>query len=131
MLIAGATGALELEFAHSVGDALGAILSDPDSRLADEGAWRGVTFPFQSLPNRRHDHTPGDGWSWSGSLARPTRFFAGVGGHHVLNRGGYCSEQIMSSTLFNLYRSLGGDARTAAGKPDKRVRRVAAEHTSP
>ena len=129
VLIAGATGALELEFAHSVGDAIGAILCDPDSHLAGEGDWRGVTFPFQSLPNRRHDRKAADGWSWSGSHARPTRFFAGVGGHHALNRGGYCAEQIMSSTLFNLYRSLGGDARTAAGLPDTKVRRVAAEHS--
>lgn len=131
VLIAGATGDLELEFAHSVGDALGAILCDPRSALATErNKWRGVTFPWQSVPNRRHDHEAADGWSWSGTHARPSRFFAGLDGHHVLNRGGYCSEQLMSSTLFRLYRSLGGDTASAAGVVNKFRRIVAAEHTT-
>ena len=133
VLIAGATGDLELEFAHSVGDALGAILCDPRSQLAKERtkpAWRGVTFPWQSLPNRRHDHEAADGWSWSGTHARPNRFFAGHDHHHVLNRGGYCSEQLVSSTLFRLYRSLGGDAETSSGAVNEFRRVVAAEHTT-
>jgi hypothetical protein len=133
VLIAGATGDLELEFAHSVGDALGAILCDPRSQLAKERskpAWRGVTFPWQSLPNRRHDHEATDGWSWSGTHARPNRFFAGHDHHHVLNRGGYCSEQLVSSTLFRLYRSLGGDAERSSGAVNEFRRIVAAEHTT-
>lgn len=130
VLIAGATGELELEFAHSVGDALGAILCDPYSKLADQDQWRGVTFPFQSLPNRRHDRTAADGWSWSGAHYRPNRYFAGVGGHHVLSRGGYCSEQIMSSTLFQLYRSLGGDAPRTGGGRYGDFRKLGAEHTA-
>jgi hypothetical protein len=129
VLIAGATGELELDFAHSVGDALGAILCDPHSKLADQQKWRGVTFPFQSLPNRRHDHKARDGWSWSGTHYRPNRYFAGVDGHHVLSRGGYCSEQIMSSTLFHLYRSLGGDAPRTGGGPYGGFRTRSAEHT--
>lgn len=129
VLIAGATGSLELDFAHSVGDGLAAILCDPGSALATEGSWRGVTFPWVSLPNRRHDLEPTDGWSWSGTLAQRRRFFAGRGGHHVLELGGYCSEQLMSSTLFRLYRSLGGDTQ-AAGNPHRAAREVAAEHTA-
>jgi hypothetical protein len=129
VLIAGATASLELDFAHSVGDGLAAILCDPGSALATEGSWRGVTFPWVSLPNRRHDLEPADGWSWSGTFAKRRRFFAGRGGHHVLELGGYCSEQLMSSTLFRLYRSLGGDTQ-AAGKPDRAAREVAAEHSA-
>lgn len=132
VLIAGATGSLELDFAHSVGDGLGAILCDPQSVLAQETqrpAWRGVTFPWQSIPNRRHDHVAADGWSWSGVHARPSRFYAGIGGHHSLNRGGYCSEQLMSSSLFRLYRALGGDAESAPGVRDIGWRIIAAEHS--
>ncbi|HET9046076.1 MAG TPA: hypothetical protein VFO33_03890, partial [Casimicrobiaceae bacterium] len=128
VLIAGATASLELDFAHSVGDALAAILCDPTSALATEGSWRGVTFPWVSLPNRRHDLEPSDGWSWSGTMSRRRKSFAGRGGHHVLALGGYCSEQLMSSTLFRLYLSLGGETKLAGG-PDTARREVAAEHT--
>ena len=130
VLLAGATNSLELHFAHSVGDAMSAVLSDPLSALPREGAWRGVTYPWQLLPDRRHDREAKDGWSWSGTLGRPTRAFAGAGGHHDLAQGGYCSEELMSSSLFRLYRCLGGDTLLASGEPDTWRRVVAAEYTS-
>ena len=130
VLIAGATNSLELHFAHSVGDALSAVLSDPGSALVGEGHWRGVTYPWQSLPDRRHDREARDGWSWSGTLGRPTRAFAGVGGHHDLAQGGYWSEELMSSSLFRLYQCLGGNALLAGGMPDTARRIVAAEYTA-
>lgn len=130
VLLAGGTNCLELHFAHSVGDALGAVLSDPLSALALEGAWRGVTYPWQSLPNRRHDREAKDGWSWSGTFGKPTRAFAGVGGHYDLAQGGYCSEELMSSSVFRMYRCLGGDARKSDGSPDVPRRTLAAEYTA-
>ncbi len=104
VLNAAATGELELPFAHSVGDALAAIACDPGSALAclpggaadNSGAWRHVTFPWVFIP-RRHDRDVQRGWSW-------TETVAGVAPPH-----GYRSEQLMSTTLFRLYRALGGD----------------------
>src|SRR5262249_10077040 len=46
-LLVAATGALELPFAHSAGDALAAIICDLDSRIGELAApSRGVTFPW-------------------------------------------------------------------------------------
>ena len=108
-LIAGATGTLELPFAHSVGDALAAIECDPVSALAcddtgaadNSGAWRHVTFPWIHIP-RRHDRDVQKGWSW-------TETVSGVDPPH-----GYRSEQLMSTSLFRLYRALGGDCQTTS-----------------
>lgn len=112
VLIAGATGELELPFAHGVGDALAAILNDPGSALAlaQDGAadndcgWRHATFPWIHIP-RRHDKNVQQGWSW-------TETVCGVGSPQ-----GYRSEQLMSTSMFRLYRALGGDCltRNAAG----------------
>ncbi len=104
VLIAGATGDLELPFAHSAGDALAAIENDPDSKLAcaangaadNLGAWRHATFPWVHIP-RRHDRDVQRGWSW-------TETVSGIAPPH-----GYRSEQLMSTSLFRLYRALGGD----------------------
>ncbi|MFZ5817639.1 MAG: hypothetical protein ACOY93_20490 [Bacillota bacterium] len=76
-------------FAHSAGDALAAVLCDPGSLAPD----RFQTFPW-ILPNRRHDRAVADGWGWGGAS----------------DLGGYASEQILSTTLFRVYRSLGGDS---------------------
>lgn len=126
VLIAASTGALELAFVHSTGDALAAILCDPESNLADpmnqkvDPSWRMATFPWVYL-NRRHDRPVGRGWSWSGSRHRPARFTAAS----ALLRKGYESEQILSTTLFRLYRALGGDTFS---HPD--VRGSAADYTA-
>jgi hypothetical protein len=137
VLSAAACGALELDFAHSVGDALAAIVSDPDSRLAwkadgtaaNAGAWRGVTFPWIQVP-RRHDRDVQRGWGWTGIMNSRDRYFAEEGG--LLARG-YWTEQILSSALFRLYRAIGGDCEpptlggTLPGAVD--ARRDASDYT--
>jgi len=75
-------------FCHSAGDTLGAILYDPGSLAPD----RFVTFPFVNI-GRRHDRDVAAGWAWGGT-ADDTQ---------------YGSEQILSTLLFRVYRSTGGD----------------------
>jgi hypothetical protein len=76
-------------FAHSAGDSFAAILCDPESQAAD----RFQTFPWL-VASRRHDRDVGSGWAWGGSS----------------DNGGYNSEQILATTHFRIYRSLGGDS---------------------
>jgi hypothetical protein len=127
VLIGAATGELEYRFAHSSGDAMGAILCDPLSALATDAAWRSVTFPWLSVPARRHDRKARDGWSWCGSLYGKERVYA----HGLCDRRGYWSEQMLSTTLFNIYRSLGGDTGLGSlkGTPTADVREAAAAYT--
>jgi hypothetical protein len=86
------------KFSHSAGDGVAAILNDPGSQAAD----RFVTFPWVDI-GRRHDRKPADGWGYAGSIALnpfdPT-----------LDNKGYNNEQILSSTHFRLYQSIGGDS---------------------
>ena len=82
-------------FAHGVGDSLAVILSDPASQVPD----RFDTFPFSGI-TRRHDRDPAAGWGWGGAK----------------DTGGYSSTQIMSTSLFRAYRSLGGDAPALADR---------------
>lgn len=82
-------------FAHSAGDSFGAVLNDPDTRAAD----RFQTFPWiTGVIARRHDRDVTAGWAWGGSM----------------DFGGYSSEQILCTTHFRLYRSVGGDAAELA-----------------
>ena len=76
-------------FAHGVGDTMAVILSDPKSQVPD----RFDTFPFNSI-NRRHDREVAAGWGWGGAK----------------DTGSYRSTQILSTTMFRAYRSIGGDA---------------------
>lgn len=76
-------------FAHSAGDSFAAILNDPDSLAAD----RFLTFPWTPIM-RRHDRPVSGGWAWGGSN----------------DSGGYNSEQILCTTHFRIYRSIGGDS---------------------
>ena len=97
-------GSANFGFAHSAGDSIAAIFNDPKSLAPD----RFETFPFTflSLPasaRRRHDRTPASGWGWSGNIGLNP--FNGS-----LDYAGYNNEQILSTTLFRLYRSLGGDS---------------------
>jgi hypothetical protein len=118
VLILAATGSTEFDFAHSAGDALAAIMDDPSSRL--DHACRGVTFPFIQLPLRYHDRKVEDGWGWNGTMyERPQPTYG------LRDPAGYNAEQILSSTLFRLYRALGGDALApnAAGVPEPDVER--------
>ena len=81
-------------FAHSAGDGMAAIVNDPGSAATD----RFVTFPWVNI-GRRHDR-PVNGWGWGGAN----------------DVGGYSSEQILATTHFRLYRSLGGDSANPAQK---------------
>lgn len=125
VLLAARTGALEFHFVHSAGDALAAIVNDPWSELASDPWLRGCTFPWVYL-HRRHDRSAYDGWSWSGRYHRPPRFSFQTSNHRYK---GYQSEQILSTSLFRLYRALGGDTVDAGGAPDRPARERAADYT--
>jgi hypothetical protein len=130
VMLAGATGSLEFEFAHSAGDALAAILADPDSALATESDWRGRTFPWVTLPDRFHARKVTEGWGWTGTKFQRERFFAAA--RHECEKEAYWSEQIHSSTLFHLYRALGGDSETIHNfevVPDRDLRGSVADYT--
>lgn len=86
-------------FAHSAGDSLAAILNDPGTNADD----RFNTFPWLQEATdfgRRHDRAVADGWAWFGPRYN-TR---------------YRGEQILSTTLFRLYRSIGGDSNALAAQ---------------
>lgn len=136
VLLAASTGELELRFAHSVGDALAAIQCDPlsklalgkDGKLAPEQRSRMFTFPWAGL-SRYHQRSVHLGWGWSGAYHRPWRLPSAAAG---LRHKGYDSEQILSTTLFRLYRALGGDTvhDDGTGAPDQNVRIAAAEYST-
>ncbi|MBA2390410.1 MAG: hypothetical protein H0V67_09155 [Geodermatophilaceae bacterium] len=78
-------------FAHSAGDSFACVLTDPDSQAVD----RFLTFPWvAAVINRRHDRPVGGGWAWGGTN----------------DIGSYSTEQILATTHFRIYRSLGGDS---------------------
>jgi hypothetical protein len=123
-----ATGALELRFAHSVGDALAAIISDPSSELAKHARMRGATFPWVYL-NRRHDRQVSQGWSWCGTHHRQARFPTDG---DICRHKGYLSEQILSTSLFRLYRVLGGDSEAKVNNQNRidiAARQAASDYT--
>lgn len=130
VLLMATTGELEMRFAHSPGDALAAIASDPKSHLAaDEKLhrWRGATFPWVFIP-RRHDRCVYRGWSWSGAMHRPLRELPD---RKQPRRKGYRSEQILSTSLFRLYLCLGGDTTKpgTSSEPDVERRQAASDYT--
>jgi hypothetical protein len=124
VLLMAAVGELEFRFAHSPGDALAAIVADPQSELAQDPRWRGATFPWVFVP-RRHDRCVAHGWSWGGSMHRP---LSSLPDFDRLRRKGYVSEQILSSSLFRLYRCLGGDTTQGDGKTDPLARESASQY---
>lgn len=90
-------------FAHSAGDSVGAVLNDPDSKAPD----RFMSFPWlNSVVNRRQDRTPAAGWGWNGAIA--------LNPFSALDPGGYNNEQILCTTHFRIYRSIGGDSTELA-----------------
>ncbi len=90
-------------FAHSAGDSVGAVLNDFDSKAPD----RFMTFPWlNSVVNRRQDRTPAAGWGWSGVIA--------LNPFGPPDPGGYNNEQILCTTHFRIYRSIGGDSTELA-----------------
>jgi zinc metalloprotease ZmpB len=81
-------------FSHSAGDSFAVILSDPESQLT--GSDRFYIFPwYHNIPGlaRRCDRDVST-WAWGGSN----------------DNGGYDSEQILATTHFRIYRSIGGDS---------------------
>jgi hypothetical protein len=124
VLLIAATGEPEFRFAHSAGDTLAAIICDLDSVAAatrPAEAWRGVTFPWVEAL-RRHDRLTKDGWAWQGSLYDRATYA------DIRDPAGYRAEQVLSSTLFHLYRALGGDA-WKGDAADRHARRAAAAYT--
>lgn len=77
-------------FAHSAGDSLSAIFHDPDSNAPDRFRYA----PWNPVNTRRFDRAVSAGWGWGGAN----------------DVGGYSSEEILATTLFRLYRSIGGDS---------------------
>ena len=127
VLLMASLGELEFRFAHSPGDALAAIASDPWSQLADDPVWRGETFPWVSIP-RRHDRSVLLGWSWGGTLHHD---LAQVPDSWLPRMKSYWSEQILSSSLFRLYLCLGGETPLPkiAGSPVSPVRERASHYS--
>lgn len=97
-------GKLEFRFAHSAGDALAALVADPDSSFASDPEARYRTFPWVRV-GRRHDREAVRGWSCCGR-----RNLARLQAANALDdrRHGYFEEQLLSSALFRLYLSVGG-----------------------
>lgn len=85
-------------FAHSAGDTLAAFQNDPESAIReDELPERFQYAPFRTWPpgsERWFNRTVAAGWGWGGSQ----------------DDGDYKTEQIIATTLFRVYQSLGGDA---------------------
>ena len=101
-------------FAHSAGDGVAAILSDPGSQAAN----RFVTFPWVNI-GRQHDRTPAAGWGWASEVAlNPFRTNPDPANTDDPNlpwdNGGYNTEQVLSTTHFRIYRSIGGDSAVLA-----------------
>lgn len=111
------TGELEFAFAHSAGDALAAIVCDPRARLARTPGQRGITFPWIEVPGRRHDRSPLRGYCWCG---RRNRLRLDFHRRQEQFQHGYFEEQLLSSSLFRLYRCLGGDTLGQDGPGDPR-----------
>jgi hypothetical protein len=126
VLLMACVGELQFRFAHSPGDALAAIVADPKSKLAPIPHWRGATFPWVFLP-RRHDRCVLHGWSWGGSMHHAA---SQVPESQAPRRKGYRTEQILSSSLFRLYRCIGGDTTLVGSKQPDEYARESASHYS-
>lgn len=123
------TGELELPFAHSAGDALGAIAADPLSGLVTEQSQdsplRFVTFPWIEVAGRSHGRAAQRGYCWCGARNHVRLDFSASLDHY---QHSYFGEQLLSSSLFRLYRSLGGDTRGADEVDDALIRLEASDY---
>lgn len=79
-------------FSHSAGDGLSGIYFDPESQAP--GDLRFEYVPWHGTLRRRFDRDVADGWAWGGSH----------------DNAGYGSEEILATTLFRIYQSIGGDS---------------------
>ena len=92
-------GSANFGFSHSAGDSFAVILNDYLSEWHNGAAIdRFLLAPFVPAVPRRSDRTVAAGWGWGG----------------VNDVGGYSSEQILSTTMFRVYRSIGGDSTSVA-----------------
>jgi len=92
-------GSANFGFSHSAGDSFAVILNDYLSEWHNGAAIdRFLLAPFVPAVPRRSDRTVAAGWGWGG----------------VNDVGGYSSEQILSTTMFRVYRSIGGDSISVA-----------------
>ncbi len=127
VLVYAATRNLELPFSHGVGDALAAVIGDPDSQLHDDPGWAGLTFPFSRL-NRRHDRPAHLGWSFCGRRSG----LRALGGNRPMHmHADYFEEQLFSTALFRLYQRLGGatrDPKDVNNVDDRRARWNASDY---
>ncbi len=99
-------GTANFGFAHSAGDSFAVILNDYLSEWHNGAAVdRFLLAPFVPAVPRRSDRTVAAGWGW-GSAAVFDAFGNCISG----DDRGYCSEQILSTTMFRVYRSIGGDS---------------------
>jgi zinc metalloprotease ZmpB len=105
-----------LTFAHSAGDSFAAILSDPGSNAPDPNN----TFPWlvgiPASQRRYHNRAVSDGFGWSGDAALHPF-------DESKDRSGYITEQILSTTMFRVYQSIGGKSA------DLPMKRFAARYT--
>lgn len=92
-------------FAHSAGDSFAVILNDYLSEWHNGAALdRFLLAPFVPAVVRRSDRTVAAGWGWGGVNDTGISAF----------NPGYDSEQILSTTMFRAYRSIGGDSTSVA-----------------
>jgi zinc metalloprotease ZmpB len=77
-------------FCHSAGDSLSIIFHDPTSNAPDRFRYA----PWNPINLRRADRDVTAGWAWGG----------------IQDDTGYGSEEILETTLFRVYRSIGGDS---------------------
>lgn len=81
-------------FSHSAGDSLSVILHDPDSKAPDRFRYA----PWNPSNLRRCDRDVAAGFAWGGTQ----------------DDQGYGSEEILETTMFRVYRSIGGDSADLA-----------------
>jgi hypothetical protein len=124
VLAHGATGQLEFRFSHGVGDALAAVIADPDSQLHDDPEMCARTFPFAAL-GRRHNRPAERGWCFCGQ--RSTLRLAGST-RQMRTYAGYFEEQLFSTSIHRLYLSLGGATRGGPPAGDRAMRYSASDY---
>lgn len=84
-------------FSHSAGDGLAGLQNDPESLLREMGLVERFRYtPFR--PIRWMNRDVATGWGWGGAN----------------DVGGYSSEEILATTHFRIYRSIGGDSTDLA-----------------
>lgn len=106
-------GSGTFSWAHGFGDALGVVMSDPESIAPD----RFMRSPFMNAGAglRRHDRDVTLGWAWGGSMDVS---------------GSSQRRQILSTTMFRAYRSTGGDDNSGNAARRLARRKFAARYMS-